>query len=657
MRTINAKLYDGTPCCNNNSPFNMPEQSGWYVDYSGNRVRRMTNAEVVGYSGNQNVETPAGLSIEYLPTGPLMCSECVGDASDDMWGQFVEDSVSTFHAMEPIIRGIAMAASYIPVFGTAVSFCLNASLNLADGEKIDDAFLDSVGEALPGQPASGMAFNAARAVISGNGINAVAIAALPDPPATPTIKKVIYVTSEIVLNIASGAKVTDAALDQLSAQLPVQAQNAMSVARNLVNGMPLTDTAVAALGRQAATAMQNAAIAANAAGKDGANRFISEAGFQAALDSLPPNVSAGLKAGWTAELAKKRQDDLMGSGFVVSESNSGTNDTYVDLGRKLMSSGIVWFGPGNKGYRLLDIRGGSMWTMNRLTTDPLTGQSVRVIRTDGIDEAWRRGFDIAVWLANGLTNTNSLQEHIRASLNVLQAQKGFDAGQAIQFDRTQQIKNRTATAVAVPVSSSITSKLSLIPSLAKADIPMTMALGRTSVISAMSAAQLAELNQLAAKGDAIARKSFTVTAGRALNTDPNFRWGFDIGTATCMGNSADGPGQIRIRQSLGPSYVNSGPGGSSGSSAAINGFYAAQHLQFGITKAGGDPAIAAAASNVPPVQAAGALITAGSIGTGDTAVNSSVGTVASNNLAKAGAATVIAAKQGFFAKLLAFFGL
>ncbi len=146
----------------------------------------------------------------------------------------------------------------------------------------------------------------------------------------------------------------------------------------------------------------------------------------------------------------------------------------------------------------------------------------------------------------------------------------------------------------------------------------------------------------------MARKSFTVTAGRALNTDPNFRWGFDIGTATCYGNSADGPGQIRIRQSLGPSYVNSGPGGSGGSSAAINGFYAAQHLQFGITKAGGD---------VPPTQAAGALITAGSIGTGSTAVNSSLGTVATNAQAKAGAASVVAAKQGFFAKLLAFFGL
>jgi hypothetical protein len=71
-------------------------------------------------------------------TGVLTCDGCFGNA----WDQFVDDVSTTFTKMVPVIRGIAMATSYIPVFGTAVSFLINASVSLAQGASVDSAFLD-----------------------------------------------------------------------------------------------------------------------------------------------------------------------------------------------------------------------------------------------------------------------------------------------------------------------------------------------------------------------------------------------------------------------------------------------------------------------------------------------------------------------------------
>lgn len=55
-------------------------------------------------------------------------------------------------AVPVVARGIAMIASYIPVYGTALSMVINATVSLAEGEPVDQALVDSVGRSLPGQP-------------------------------------------------------------------------------------------------------------------------------------------------------------------------------------------------------------------------------------------------------------------------------------------------------------------------------------------------------------------------------------------------------------------------------------------------------------------------------------------------------------------------
>ena len=318
---------------------------------------------------------PGTFNMRAVPVGDgtfrveiLLCQSCEPDAME----QFMDDLTGTFGIVEPFLRGVAMVISYVPVLGTAASFIISTALNLADGDSISDSVLTAIGQALPGQPASGMAYEAVRSAIDGDKVDVIAIKALPNPPMTDDIKKVIYITSQIIEAVANGEKITDAALDQLSAQLPKAAQDVMSAARNLANGMPLSDAALAALGRQAGDALENAASIAAAAGSDAINQFVSEAGLQAALDTLPTDIQMGVKAAWTAQTAKNQQEALANGGFTTVESNKGNNDVLAKRGRDII------YNRASVGNSLLStIRNGKTYTRTLTVTDATTGVPMR----------------------------------------------------------------------------------------------------------------------------------------------------------------------------------------------------------------------------------------------------------------------------------------
>jgi hypothetical protein len=62
---------------------------------------------------------------------------------------------------------VAPILANIPVVGTAIAAVSTFAASMALGERIDQALLDSARAALPGQPASGMAFDAARKMVTG----------------------------------------------------------------------------------------------------------------------------------------------------------------------------------------------------------------------------------------------------------------------------------------------------------------------------------------------------------------------------------------------------------------------------------------------------------------------------------------------------------
>lgn len=411
-------------CCGDKAPTRLPQHTGWYVDSSGKRIVQMltywaqpANAPLAASSGGWwNAPTPQGYFIETALTGQLMCDGCFGT----VWDQFVDDVGSTFTAMVPVIRGIAMAISYIPVFGTAVSFLVNASVSLAQGASLDSALLDGVGGALPGQPVSGMAFNAARSLLNGDRIDQALIKGLPNPPINDTIKDILATLSDIAVAIARGNTITDVALDQLRKRLPEAGQAAMDVARRLANGESVQDVAVD-------EGMKAAASVAATGGAAAVNGYIAQAGFQASLDTLSDELQAAFKAGIIAGNAEQHQ--FIGT-FDYAEKNVTTNDQYAAAGQKIVASGLY------QGRPISDILKASEFAISRTDIDPLTGTPRTAVWQYQVNDGFKRGFLVALGLCEGKSADGPGQQQVRASLGNINAQHGFDAGQALQFVRT-----------------------------------------------------------------------------------------------------------------------------------------------------------------------------------------------------------------------------
>lgn len=355
----------------------------------------------------------------------LWCKACEKTALE----QFGEDLGHTFDAMVPVIRGIAIAASYIPVFGTAVSFVLNASVSIAQGQSIDTAFLDSLGHSLPGQPMSGMAYDGARAIMRGEPLDDVAIevaAAGAGGVVTPEMKQGVVAAAHIARSIAEGNALTSAVLDEMYNELPGPGKAAMGTARRLLNG----DDAWGAVSQEAKVAGTIALADAKAKGEAGMNRYIAEAGYQGSLNVLPGDMRTAVSAGIIAGSIENNQ--FVGS-FGTTEKDPATVDGFVAKGRKIIAAGARW-----KNRLLSDILKGQKLTLTVPEFDAImqrmTGQNRTVVHD--IDDLWRRGFEAAVGKTQGSSADGPGQQQFRASLVNAHMQKGFDAGQFIQHERT-----------------------------------------------------------------------------------------------------------------------------------------------------------------------------------------------------------------------------
>jgi len=421
----------------------------------------------------------------------------------------------------------------------------------------------------------------------------------------------------------------------------------MAVAARIAGGANVVDVATGlakdeveetATYQQTVAAIEQAYQQAKAAGPDAVNAFIAQAGYQGAVDTLPETIKAAVTAGITAGLANQSARIIQG-GFTTAEGDPDLLNAYAAKGQAIINSpdGYVITPPNDWKQPLASLRASKQMTIQHTTRfDALTGQThpENWTETVNVDDTFRRGFDVGIGIAEGNSADGPGQQRVRASLTLLQAQKGFDAAQAIQFKRTadnQQSKGLTAMANAI-------------------------ALGRTYFVSPLERAQMAGF---ATQGAQIATDNPQVAAARALNSDGRFRWGFDIATAVCQGSSAPGPGQSAWRNKLGTSSANGSPDGTTaGSAVAQQGFDVGQALQHGITKAiAANQAAALAAA--PPTVAAGTLIANGITNSGSPA-DVKAGVIASTLQdpgVKAGAVATVKQNQGFFAKLLAFFGL
>ncbi len=358
---------------------------------------------------------------------------------------FLELAWSDFLDALPIAaRGIAMVASNIPVFGTALSLVIDTTVSLAEGEPIDQSVLDGIGGALPEQPTSGMVFNAAVAIAKGERLDLVAIDALPFDN---SVKDVLKVADEVVFNVMSGQAVSDVLYKTLRDRLPPEAQLGMDYARRVVNGenipqMVLDDAEQAVLNavrNNAQTILDSArgqsadAVSAARSKVDALfNQYAVECGYQMALDRLPTDARGWIQLGFAGgSVLRGNAPPFVGTFGSVPESHTAQNDSYHTKGEKLIATGIKYHN-----RPVSEILKGSIFSIVIDFFDTLNNTWTKRPMTYRITDAWRRGFTVAIGLCEGMSQRGPGQLAVYQTLAEVGGRAGFDAGQAVQYNRT-----------------------------------------------------------------------------------------------------------------------------------------------------------------------------------------------------------------------------
>jgi hypothetical protein len=378
----------------------------------------------------------------------LWCRGC----GPDLWEQFCADLSRTYTDMIPVIRGIAMVCSYVPVFGGAVSFVIQTTVSLTEGRSFDAAFLDGVGGALPGQPASGMAFAAARSMINGDRIDKIAFdTAMSALHVEPQWSEVIGTAIEIAVDVAQGKPIAAIALDELRKQLPETGRHAMDLARRACNGENI--------GVLLSAEAMAAAHAAVDQGEAAVGSYVAQAGFQGALDVLPQQLQDAVKAGLVVGVIEAHSKPFVGTFGSVPEKNVVVNESHLEKGQRLIAAGAKY-----NGKLLSEILAGDSFTIGVDQPDALSGTLVhRMIeyRASGpwaanqrpLTDAWRRGFTIAIGVCEGSSQAGPGQTAVYQSMAEAGGRDGFDAGQAVAWWITKRDFAHRAITTTVKASS------------------------------------------------------------------------------------------------------------------------------------------------------------------------------------------------------------
>ncbi len=566
--------------------------------------------------------------------------------------QMPEGKVFTFkETLGPVFHFVAGVIAYVPGFGTAAAFVINAAVSLGEGEPISQAVLDAVKGALPGQPVSTMAFDAAVAVANGETVDMIAIEALPIDDST---KEYVKIAARTIRGLAEGQAVSTVALQEIYYQLPSSGQHAMDLAQRVANGDKVGDIA-----------MEEGAAYLQGASQQAINEYLANVGYQQLLNQVPETVQAGLAAGYAIAYGAKAQQGApvatMQLGRAETDADRIRNDALAARGKQIAANNTELT------YRR---------SLKRFLP--------QVVTTDD----WRRGFDIGTASAVGLAGDTPTLQAIQKSIGTIAGKNGFAVGRDTQF----HIASRSALFNQTKADNSVVVKyaVDLININAGAAAygvkenpmaePGALQLGR-----AVSMADRAYFRDLAAKGRAIAAADARLTSARLTGGRPivapipmqsvtqtaatsqakhaamisaafgadslgpsssEYRWGFDVGLGLCTGKSSTGPAMDSVRTKLGPFGVGIN-GDGIGTNEAIRGFDVAQAAAFGITRTGG------AATSKNPSVGMGQLVGAGLAGATDAHAASVAGSIVSN----AGAAQGLQQSKGLWTRFLEFFGL
>jgi hypothetical protein len=369
----------------------------------------------------------------------LFCPRC------ETWLESVWSDVLA--AIPAVARGIAMIASYIPVYGTALSLVINATVSLAEGEPVDQALVDAVGRSLPGQPASGAIYGAAVGIARGERLDHAALdGTVEGLGLSPEIGAVLKIADQVLSSLASGQNITAATYDVIRQQLPPEAQQGMDIARQLASGESATgifltqaeQMALEKVKSDAANLIDQAkdqgadAVAAAQAQADSLyNQYAAEFGYQMAIDRLDSSAQTWIQMGISGGSALRASEQLIGTFGTVPESNVAQNTALYNQGKALIDSGIKY-----NGIPVSQILNYPSFSIVIDDFDSLNNVWVKRAKSYVVTDAWRLGFTIAIAVCDGCSERGPGQTAVYQTMAEGGGRDGFDAGQAVQFARS-----------------------------------------------------------------------------------------------------------------------------------------------------------------------------------------------------------------------------
>ncbi len=385
----------------------------------------------------------------------LWCHEC-STALERGWSEFLGGLEFSLQQIAPALRAVAMVASYMPGAGTAVSVVINTSLTLAEGGSVEEAAVSALRGALPGQPASGAAFDAARSIVRGDSIGKIAIDGLIGGISNdPSVRKHIGTAIDIAKDVIDGKRIDTLALEKIKENLPDSAKGLLDVARSVAEGKDVEDIAIRAADAasgitgagslEAAQALRRAAEEARSKGQAAVDQFMAQVAFHGVLSQVPGAFREAVMAGLITGQTEKLQ--FIGTFGSVPEKNVPVNDSYFQTGQRLIDSGAKY-----KGNLISDILNGGVFTIDIDQLDALNGvwgKRTVTYKANGpwtsserpLTDAWRRGFTIAFGVCDGSSERDPGQTAVYQTMAEAGGRAGFDAGQAVQFARTKAAAN------------------------------------------------------------------------------------------------------------------------------------------------------------------------------------------------------------------------
>lgn len=384
------------------------------------------------------VRVPGERKVRWGDTGDyefLWCQRC------ETWLEAAWSDI--LDALPAAARGLAMIASYIPIYGTALSLVINTTVSLAEGESVDQALVDGIGGALPGQPTSGMVYKAGVGIAKGERLDQVGIDALN---LDKSVTDVLKAADEALYSIATGQNITDITYNTVRQFLPPEAQQGMDYARRFISGenvpemiLSQTEQVVADSLKQSAQGVLEEAAAQGADALSAAqakvntmfNQYAVEFGYQMAFDRLGGDARGWIQLGMAGGAALAGTGQLIGTFGSVPETNTAENDSYEVKGQKLIDSGITY-----NNQLISDILTQPHFTIVVDFFDALNSVWTKRAMTYDITDAWRRGFTIALGACEGCSERGPGQLAVYQTMAEAGGRGGFDAGQAVQFART-----------------------------------------------------------------------------------------------------------------------------------------------------------------------------------------------------------------------------